>query len=101
MSGELFEDHPIQTFKDEEEIENNVEDRKSIENDTFNEETPEKNSDIEQFKKCFQCLTCSSVYTTQRSLSRHKETVHDGVRYPCDQCEYQDTLEFSQGSSKR
>ena len=34
----------------------------------------------------FSCNMCDKHYTDRRHLSRHKDSAHEGVRYPCDQC---------------
>ena len=32
-----------------------------------------------------------NIHTTKGDLARHKRGVHEGVKYPCDQCKYQVT----------
>ena len=37
----------------------------------------------------FICPDCGIVVTLQRTLKKHIEAIHQGIRYPCDQCPYQ------------
>ena len=34
----------------------------------------------------FCCNMCNKLYTNRGSLWQHKTSAHEGVRYPCDQC---------------
>ena len=36
----------------------------------------------------FSCDQCGEAFTENRSLTRHKESKHAGVKYSCDQCDY-------------
>ena len=36
-------------------------------------------------------LVCEYQATTQGDLKRHKQAIHEGVKYACDQCEYHAT----------
>ena len=46
----------------------------------------------------YSCDQCEYQFTRQSNLKRHILSVHEKVRYPCDQCEHQAT---TQGSLKR
>lgn len=37
------------------------------------------------------CKSCGKVLADFASLSRHKRSIHDGVKYPCKYCDYQAT----------
>jgi len=37
---------------------------------------------------CFPCDACNYVAMHERHLTRHKESVHMGVRFTCDECEH-------------
>ena len=37
----------------------------------------------------FACNQCDQQFTLQSSLTKHNQNVHEGVRYACNQCEYQ------------
>ena len=39
----------------------------------------------------YSCNQCEYQATTQKTLKAHKEAVHEGVKYLCNQCEYQAT----------
>ena len=36
----------------------------------------------------FSCDQCGESFTENRSLTRHKESKHAGVKYSCDKCSY-------------
>ena len=38
------------------------------------------------------CKSCGKMFAESSSLSRHKKSIHDGVKYPCKYCEYQATI---------
>ena len=38
-----------------------------------------------------QCDLCGNYFETKGSLKAHIQSVHEKVRYSCDQCEYQAT----------
>ena len=46
----------------------------------------------------FFCNMCDKHYTNSQDLRRHKASAHEGVRYPCDQC---DVSPFTQSSCLR
>ena len=37
----------------------------------------------------YPCDKCNYQATEQSSLRKHKKSVHDGVKYSCDKCNYQ------------
>ena len=39
----------------------------------------------------YKCDICSKSYKSKRTLTRHIQSVHKGLKYPCDQCVYQAT----------
>ena len=52
---------------------------------------PHKKREIPQKAKRgkFICPDCGIVVTMQRTLTKHLQSIHQGIRYPCDQCPYQ------------
>ena len=48
----------------------------------------------------YPCDQCDFSAKTPISLKRHKESIHEGIRYPCDQCEYTATQNGSLKSHK-
>ena len=36
----------------------------------------------------YPCGQCEYQATTKENLDRHKRSVHEGIKYPCQQCEY-------------
>ena len=34
------------------------------------------------------CDVCSALFVSQQSLKEHKESIHEGIKYHGDQCEY-------------
>ena len=46
----------------------------------------------------YACDQCDYQATTKFDLTRHNKSRHEGIKYDCDQCEYQAT---SQSSLKR
>ena len=47
------------------------------------------------------CEQCTYVSLSQNSLKNHVETVHDGIRYPCDHCNYEATQKQNLERHKR
>ena len=41
---------------------------------------------VSSSKKQVSCKKCDKEYADSRKLWRHVETLHEGTRYPCDQC---------------
>ena len=39
----------------------------------------------------FPCAQCDYTATDQNSLGRHIKSIHEGVKFPCDQCEFKAT----------
>ena len=37
----------------------------------------------------FMCPECGNIFTMQKTLKKHIEAIHQGIRYPCDQCPFQ------------
>ena len=37
----------------------------------------------------YPCKNCNYQATTMKNLKRHKKSVHDGVKYPCKICSYE------------
>ena len=37
------------------------------------------------------CNICTKIYETHKSLKRHVQVVHTGIKYPCDWCVYKAT----------
>ena len=42
-------------------------------------------------KKIFSCDKCEKAYAKLAFLDQHRESVHEGVKYPCDRCLYSAT----------
>ena len=40
----------------------------------------------------FKCSACGEEFKSYQSRQRHKRSVHDGIRYPCDFCDHQATF---------
>ena len=40
------------------------------------------------------CELCHRTYSQKRYLKRHKQIAHDGIKYPCNQCDYQATRRY-------
>ena len=36
-----------------------------------------------------QCQECGAEFTQKRDMERHYRSKHEGVKYPCDQCDYE------------
>ena len=80
---------------------NNLAENEPIEDgsDISNSDPTEKNvyssnnhTDMtENIEGRFPCDLCNKTYNVKKSLTRHKQT-HEGVRYPCNQCDYKATL---------
>jgi len=52
-------------------------------------EITESSADIEPY-----CNLCKKMYNTFGSLKVHKAQIHEGVNYPCDQCDYKGTSKY-------
>ena len=39
----------------------------------------------------YACNQCESKFTENSSLKTHKMSVHENVKYPCNQCEFKAT----------
>ena len=37
------------------------------------------------------CAKCDKQFSTKRGLHYHDQSVHKGIRYPCDKCDYKAT----------
>ena len=46
----------------------------------------------------YPCDECGKQFTVQASLKKHLQSVHEGVKYPCSHCDYRSS---TQGSLKR
>ena len=44
---------------------------------------------------------CDAQFLSNQDLGKHKLTIHDGVRYKCDQCSYEAKLDNSITDHKR
>ena len=49
-------------------------------------------------KQLYKCVECEAIYNSKHALYYHTRSKHEGVRYSCNQCEYQAT---QQGNLKR
>ena len=43
------------------------------------------------------CDICGYQVSNKKNLARHKKIVHEGVKYPCRQCDYQSTSNYMLG----
>jgi len=53
-------------------------------------QTPKKRKYDEELGS-FMCPYCGVVVTMRKTLKKHIQNKHEGIRYPCDQCAYQGT----------
>ena len=37
-----------------------------------------------QKQSAYKCKLCDKIYTAERSLVAHMETIHEGIRFNCD-----------------
>ena len=44
-------------------------------------------------KPKFQCQQCDKTYSDRSNLRQHNMSKHDGVKYACNQCDYQATTQ--------
>lgn len=56
--------------------------------------TPNNYIDVFQVDGKFQCNQCDKQYADKKSLFRHVKTFHDGMTYPCDECNYNGNTKF-------
>ena len=57
--------------------------------DTLEEIDNHKHIEPKQEVKIDNCDECSYIAPNKQSLIRHKDIIHEGVRYGCDNCSYQ------------
>ena len=78
---------------DDEEIigDNDVEQSVKEENQIKVEETKIRltRSQISSDAKTFQCPGCQGVFRDRSNLVKHYRSEHEGIRYPCNHCDYQ------------
>ena len=63
-----------------------------FDNEYFEEDIKTENDEEKKQKSNFMshvCNICHKVYKSKSSLSTHIKSVHKGIEYKCDQCEYQ------------
>merc|ERR1711936_979813 len=53
---------------------------------------------IANIEGSFSCDECEAKFTRADSLRTHKKSKHEGVRYPCDQCDYKATTQQSEAT---
>ena len=53
---------------------------------------PERQGNVIGVTGKYECDQCHKTYSGQSGLYNHKQAVHQGVKYACDQCDYQATL---------
>ena len=53
---------------------------------------------ISNDNKSTQCPECGAEFTAKSSMVTHYRSKHEGVKYPCNQCDYQAT---TQGNLQR
>ena len=49
----------------------------------------------------FPCDVCNKVYYTLSGMLQHKDSIHEGKKYGCDECSYQATRQFQLGEHKK
>ena len=80
-----------------------------LNNDTSNEFVKEETVKFENITKQavqqrqgkvagkYECDQCRKTFSGHGALYTHKQTVHQGVQYACDQCDYQATTQGNLG----
>ena len=69
--------------------------REQTEVSDLNQETQQQYSkEVVSVKGKFECEQCHKTYSGRGALYTHKQSAHQGVKYSCDQCEYQ-TKQYS------
>ena len=63
-------------------------------------QTPENNirqrqprSQISSDAKSTECPECGKEFTKKTSMVTHYRSIHEGIKYPCNQCDYQATTQ--------
>ena len=74
----------IQDTDDSEELESNLLEAENLETE---------NIDRKKHKKMYlvsshECSECGKSLRNPRNLKRHLESIHNGLKYPCDQCDF-------------
>ena len=47
------------------------------------------------------CEKCNQMFSSKGSLTNHTKAIHEGVRFPCDQCDFKGTQNISLKKHKR
>ena len=80
------DDEPLPSNPDtsDEEVEN-----QTVKSDDVQQEVSQRRVDI--VSDTFECGPCHKTYTTKMGLFYHKQSVHEGVKYACEHCDFQST----------
>ena len=55
----------------------------------------EEHRTLSTFPHSSQCPECGKQFSRKSKLAEHFQSVHRGVKYPCDQCEYKATVKYN------
>ena len=79
-----------ETVMDEEDQETDADDEpKQTPDDNIRQRQPR--IQISSGAKSTECPECGKVYTTKGDMRKHYRSKHEGIKYPCNQCDYQAT----------
>jgi len=59
-----------------------------VSNDQNDLQVAVKDEKCEDRKHTFKCEECESIFMAKRSLARHMENIHEGIRFPCQLCSF-------------
>ena len=97
MENNEYNQNPESTFEnDMAEVEKQTEGIASIamSNVEYQSEVEEeKSSETVHIKS--QCPHCGNLYSCKRDLNRHIKSVHEGIKYPCNLCDYEANQQIS------
>ena len=79
---------PEQNRREEKETEEDDEPKQTSEN-KIRQRQPR--NQISSDAKSTECPECGKVFSHKRDMVRHYRSVHEGIKYPCNQCDYQAT----------
>ena len=88
------EDVTEETVMDDEEKETGEDDepKQTLEN-KIRQRQPR--NQISSDAKSTECPKCGTVFTRKDNMLTHYRSIHEGIKYPCNQCDYQATQKDS------